>query len=82
MDLSSIRVDDISVVATLSGTEKYRDTLQKVDDEVAAHGDAMPELWEGPSEADPVYRLIVACNELTMSVDDEIAKVHAYIQEK
>jgi hypothetical protein len=53
-----------------------------VDAEVARHGDAMPDSWAGPSEADPTYRLIVVCNELAMAVDDEIARVHAYIQEK
>ena len=82
MDLSSIRSDDITAIATLSSSSKFKDTLERVQEEVKLHGDEMPEAWAGPSEADPLYRLIVSCNELAMAVDDEIAKVHAYIQEK
>lgn len=82
MDLDSLRADDIHSIATLSSTQKYQETLLLVDEEVARHGDAMPASWAGPSDADPVYRLIVTCNELAMSVDDEIAKTHAFIKQK
>ena len=82
MDLDSLKADDIHSIATLSSTQKYQDALRMVDEEVAKHGDAMPDSWAGPSDADPVYRLIVTCNELAMSVDDEITKTHAFIKQK
>jgi hypothetical protein len=82
MDLSSIRDDDITAIAPLSSSQKFTDTLKRVQEEMEQHGDEMPDSWAGPSEADPLYRLIVTCNELAMAVDDEIAKVHAYTQEK
>lgn len=81
-DLASARVDDVASIATLTSTDKFQRTLAQVDEETEKHGDELPEGWAGPSEADPVYRLIVTCNELAMAVDDEIAKVHAFIQEK
>lgn len=81
-ELAALPVDDVSAVAKLSTSARFKETLQEVDAQVALHGDAMPASWAGPSDADPTYRLIVACNELAMVVDDEIAKVHAYIQEK
>ena len=79
---ASLRSDDIASVATLSSSDRFQNTLKQVEAEVAEHGDEMPDAWAGPSEADPLYRLIVTCNELAMAVDDEIAKVHAYTQEK
>lgn len=82
MEYSALRVDDIKAIAPLTSTDKFVNTLQLVDEEVARHGDDLPAAWAGPSDADPVYQLLVACNELAMGVDDEIAKVHAYIQEK
>lgn len=82
MDFESIKADDIHSIATLSSTPKYQETLRLVDEEVAQHGDAMPDSWAGPSDADPTYRLIVTCNELAMSVDDEIAKTYAFIKQK
>ena len=81
-DLSIRPADDIASVASLASSERFQSTLKQVEAEVAQHGDDMPEAWAGPSEADPLYRLIVTCNELAMAVDDEIAKVHAYTQEK
>ena len=82
MDFESIKADAIHSIATLSSTPKYQEALRLVDEEVARRGDAMPDSWAGPSDADPVYRLIVTCNELAMSVDDEIAKTYAFIKQK
>ena len=82
IDLDGFKTDDIHVIASLSSAAKYQETLQKVDEEVARNGDNLPEAWVGPSEADPVYRLIVACNELAMGIDDEIVTTHSYIKQK
>lgn len=73
---------DVAAVAPLSATARYQETLRRVDAEIEQHGDAMPAAWAGPSDADPTYQLIVACNELAMAIDDEIAKVHAFIKDK
>lgn len=82
IDIDSLKTDDIHAIASLSSAAKYQDTLQKVDEEVARNGDSLPEAWVGPSEADPVYRLIVACNELAMGIDDDIITTHTYIKQK
>lgn len=82
LDIDGFKTDDIHVIASLSCAAKYQDTLQKVDEEVARNGDNLPEVWVGPSEADPVYRLIVACNELAMGIDDDIVTTHSYIKQK
>lgn len=82
IDIDGFKTDDIHVIASLSSAAKYQDTLQKVDEEVARNGDNLPEAWVGPSEADPVYRLIVACNELAMGIDDDIITTHSYIKQK
>jgi hypothetical protein len=82
MGIGGFQNDDLHSIASLSGTAKYQETLKNVDEEVAKHGDNLPASWAGPSEADPVYKLIVACNELVMSIDEDISKTHNYIKQK
>jgi len=76
------RPDEIGAIARLADSARYQETLARVEAEVAARGDAMPAAWLGPSEDDPTYRLIVACNELVVAIDNEVHTVHSYLKDK
>ena len=36
----------------------------------------------GPSEEDPMYRLLVDCNQLAVDIDNELVLVHNYIRDR
>ncbi len=40
------------------------------------------QVWAGPTEEDPTYRLLVDCNQLAVDIDNEIILVYNFIRDK
>ncbi|CDY36542.1 BnaA06g09950D [Brassica napus] len=80
MDMSDLETlksdDDLDTVSKLLRTQRYADVMNKVED--ALGKDSCGAL----SEDDPLYKLIVDCNKLTVDIENEIVTVHGFIRSK
>lgn len=39
-------------------------------------------VWQGASDEDPTYELLLACNQLAVDIDNEMVNIHNYMKDK
>ncbi|CAN6843479.1 hypothetical protein Bca4012_049548 [Brassica carinata] len=80
MDMSDFETlksdDDLDTVSKLQKTQRYADIIHKVEDALSKDS------YLTMSEDDPLYKLIVDCNQLSVDIENEIVTVHGFIRFK
>ncbi|CDY39628.1 BnaC05g11570D [Brassica napus] len=80
MDMSDLETlksdDDLDSVSKLQKTQRYADIMNKVEDALGKDS------YGALSEDDPLYKLIVDCNKLSVDIENEIVTVHGFIRSK
>ncbi|KAL0813411.1 hypothetical protein Bca101_069854 [Brassica carinata] len=80
MDMSDLETlksdDDLDTVSTLQKTQRYADIMNRVEDALGKDS------YGALSEDDPLYKLVVDCNKLSVDIENEIVTVHGFIRSK
>ncbi|KAH9938487.1 uncharacterized protein B0H18DRAFT_1081133 [Fomitopsis serialis] len=72
-------VEDVRSVAKLDGSKRMNDILKEIEKFEA--NPSTPEQMAQPTHSNPEYNLIVAANNLSVDVDNEIMVVHKFIRD-
>lgn len=76
---ATLKNEDITKVATLLYTVRFKNLMRKVQDKIA---NPQPMQIIGPIEEDPEYQLIVESNALVSEINNEIQVVHKYVRDR
>jgi len=76
---ATLKNEDITKVATLLGTTKFKGLIKKVEEKIA---NPAPLEIIGPIEEDPEYQLIVESNALVTEIHSEIQVIHKYVRDR
>lgn len=76
----ALNYDNLDAIAKLQKSQRYRDTMKKVDAAMQSGTDSSQ--TGVVSEDDPEYQLIVDCNALSVDIDNEIIIIHNFIRDK
>ncbi|KZT72688.1 Nop domain-containing protein [Daedalea quercina L-15889] len=72
-------VEDVRSVAKLDGSKRMNEILKEIEKFEA--NPSTPEQMAQPTHSNPEYNLIVAANNLSVDVDNEIMVVHKFIRD-
>jgi U4/U6 small nuclear ribonucleoprotein PRP31 len=72
-------VEDVTSVAKLEGSRRMNDILREVEEYASKPPD--PVAMSLPAHENPEYNLIVAANNLSVDIDNEIMVVHKFIRD-
>mmetsp|Transcript_13965 Transcript_13965/g.16868 ORF Transcript_13965/g.16868 Transcript_13965/m.16868 type:complete len:486 (-) Transcript_13965:233-1690(-) len=81
-DVEELNFDDLAAVAKLRGSERYKSIMKRVAKSLEETVSNPSTSKIGAVEEEPEYSLIVECNELSVDIDNEIAIIHNFIQDK
>lgn len=79
MEVDYSGAESVTSIAKLRNSKQFSEIMDKVGDYV---GNQRNSEVSGPVEADPEYRLIVAANNLTVEIDNELNIIHKFVRDK
>uniref|UniRef100_A0A3B3SMQ2 U4/U6 small nuclear ribonucleoprotein Prp31 n=1 Tax=Paramormyrops kingsleyae TaxID=1676925 RepID=A0A3B3SMQ2_9TELE len=80
MELDYSGTESVTSIAKLRHSKPFSDIMEKISEYVGNQRKNTD--VSGPVEADPEYRLIVAANNLTVEIDNELNIIHKFIRDK
>uniref|UniRef100_A0A8B9KAJ3 U4/U6 small nuclear ribonucleoprotein Prp31 n=1 Tax=Astyanax mexicanus TaxID=7994 RepID=A0A8B9KAJ3_ASTMX len=81
MELDYSGAESVSSIAKLRNSKSFSEIMEKIS-QYHSFIDLFPLTVSGPVEADPEYRLIVAANNLTVEIDNELNIIHKFVRDK
>uniref|UniRef100_A0A3Q3FSR4 U4/U6 small nuclear ribonucleoprotein Prp31 n=1 Tax=Labrus bergylta TaxID=56723 RepID=A0A3Q3FSR4_9LABR len=80
MELDYSKAESVGSIAKLRNSKQFSEIMDKVS--VYVGKQRMNSEVSGPVESDPEYRLIVAANNLTVEIDNELNIIHKFTRDK
>ncbi|KAG9334297.1 hypothetical protein JZ751_008279 [Albula glossodonta] len=78
MEVDYSGTESVTSIAKLRHSKPFAEIMDKI----AQYVGNQRKNTEGPVEADPEYRLIVAANNLTVEIDNELNIIHKFVRDK
>uniref|UniRef100_A0A673LUX0 U4/U6 small nuclear ribonucleoprotein Prp31 n=1 Tax=Sinocyclocheilus rhinocerous TaxID=307959 RepID=A0A673LUX0_9TELE len=80
MEVDYSGTESVTSIAKLRHSKPFAEIIDKIDHYVG--NQRKNSEVSGPVEADPEYRLIVAANNLTVEIDNELNIIHKFVRDK
>ncbi|KAF7227135.1 pre-mRNA processing factor 31 [Nothobranchius furzeri] len=80
MEVDYSKAESVASIAKLRNSKQFSDIMDKISEYVGKQRKNSD--VSGPVEADPEYRLIVAANNLTVEIDNELNIIHKFTRDK
>ncbi|KAL2084897.1 hypothetical protein ACEWY4_020415 [Coilia grayii] len=80
MELDYSGAESVTSIAKLRHSKPFSEIMEKISEYVGKQRKTSE--VSGPVEADPEYRLIVAANNLTVEIDNELNIIHKFVRDK
>uniref|UniRef100_A0A665VSA0 U4/U6 small nuclear ribonucleoprotein Prp31 n=1 Tax=Echeneis naucrates TaxID=173247 RepID=A0A665VSA0_ECHNA len=80
MEVDYSKADSVTSIAKLRNSKQFSDIIDKISEYIGKQRKNSD--VSGPVEADPEYRLIVAANNLTVEIDNELNIIHKFTRDK
>uniref|UniRef100_A0A4W4HP67 U4/U6 small nuclear ribonucleoprotein Prp31 n=1 Tax=Electrophorus electricus TaxID=8005 RepID=A0A4W4HP67_ELEEL len=80
MELDYSGAENVTSIAKLRNSRSFADIMDNIAEYVGNPRKSAD--VSGPVEADPEYRLIVAANNLTVEIDNELNIIHKFVRDK
>ncbi|XP_007550049.1 U4/U6 small nuclear ribonucleoprotein Prp31 isoform X1 [Poecilia formosa] len=80
MEVDYSKAESVASIAKLRNSKQFSDIMEKISEYIGKQRKNSD--VSGPVEADPEYRLIVAANNLTVEVDNELNIIHKFTRDK
>ncbi len=81
-DLDGLDYDNLDSVAGLVLTDRYNRIMHAVRAALDAANGAEQPVFQGPTEDDPTYKLLVECNALAVDIENEMVIIHNFIRDR
>uniref|UniRef100_A0A7N8WZ50 U4/U6 small nuclear ribonucleoprotein Prp31 n=1 Tax=Mastacembelus armatus TaxID=205130 RepID=A0A7N8WZ50_9TELE len=75
MEVDYSKTESVTSIAKLRNSKQFAEIMDKISGYIGKQ-------LSGPVEADPEYRLIVAANNLTVEIDNELNIIHKFTRDK
>ncbi|XP_023254476.1 U4/U6 small nuclear ribonucleoprotein Prp31 [Seriola lalandi dorsalis] len=80
MEVDYSKAESVTSIAKLRNSKQFSEIIDKISDYIGKQRKNSE--VSGPVEADPEYRLIVAANNLTVEIDNELNIIHKFTRDK
>uniref|UniRef100_A0A8C4GG97 U4/U6 small nuclear ribonucleoprotein Prp31 n=1 Tax=Dicentrarchus labrax TaxID=13489 RepID=A0A8C4GG97_DICLA len=80
MEVDYSKAESVASIAKLRNSKQFSEIMEKISDYVGKQRKNSEVC--GPVESDPEYRLIVAANNLTVEIDNELNIIHKFTRDK
>uniref|UniRef100_A0A8D3DD67 U4/U6 small nuclear ribonucleoprotein Prp31 n=1 Tax=Scophthalmus maximus TaxID=52904 RepID=A0A8D3DD67_SCOMX len=80
MEVDYSKAESVASIAKLRNSKQFSEIIDKISDYIGKQRKNSD--VSGPVESDPEYRLIVAANNLTVEIDNELNIIHKFTRDK